>query len=129
MRIKLLVTISFLIMGLFVTAQKKNNKIPGITKEQRAKIKPIRKEKQSKIKPLREKRKTKAEALRSLMQSDGDISAINTAIDELTAVNNEIQKTNAKFHKDMMAVLTPEQVTFYKANKIHAPFGNRKNKK
>lgn len=102
------------------------NNIPGITDEQTSKMQELRvvqmKSSQVNQNQMREKRAH----LTTLQTSDKvDMSAINTTIDEITALQNSQWKKRAAHKQAVRNVLTAEQKVYYDANNGRKGHGNR----
>ena|GEM_PF-2678554 len=84
--------------------------ISGLTDEQRNSIKQLRTEmKEGVLQNADLLREKKTHLAKLQAEEKPDQAAINTTIDEITALQGQIMKTNAEFRTKMKSVLTDEQ--------------------
>ena len=88
--------------------------IPNLTAEQETKIQALRVKHQKEITPLRNELAEKRAHLHTLKP---DINAINRTIDEISALQTKIMKSNASHRIEVASNLTDEQKVFFNSHR------------
>lgn len=101
------------------------DRIPDITKEQKAQITKLYTALMKEIMPIQNVLKEKQAKLHTLSTAEKvDMKAINALIDEMATMRTNIQKKRMKFVQDLRALLTDDQRVFFDQRR-----GNFKNNK
>jgi len=88
--------------------------IQGLTDDQKAKIKDLRVNHLKEVLPLRNiKRELEAKEQTLATSPKADLKAINSNIDEITKVDNQIMKSKEYFRQQVRSLLTEEQRLMY----------------
>lgn len=91
--------------------------IPNLTEDQRSQIRELRLNFLKEIQPLRNQLgelKARQKTLTTAIKPD--MKAIDTNIDEVTKVQNQLMKKNAEVHQQVRAVLNDEQRLWFDSN-------------
>lgn len=100
--------------------------IPNLTAEQKTKIQALRVKHQKEVTPLKNELAEKKAHLKSLQSVEKpDINAINKTIDEMSALQTKIMKTNASHRIEVASNLTDEQKVFFNSHQGKMKNGKR----
>lgn len=139
----LLVTCLVLLLSVQVNAQKQNSgsccpgnsaqmgaemghgpQIPGLTEEQKTKIEALRLTFMKDLLPLQNLLAEKEARLRTLTTGDKiDITAANAVIDEIAAIQAQIQKLKLAHQMEVRKLLNDEQKLWFDMNKCQGSCG------
>ena len=99
--------------------------IPDLTDTQKEKMKTFRTKHLKNITTLRNQMVEKRSKLRTLQTTDNaDMNAINSTIDEISALRAKMQKERAKHHQDIRSILTENQRVYFDARGFGRGRGN-----
>lgn len=100
--------------------------IPNLTTEQKTKIQDLRVKHLKEITPLRNELAEKKAHLKTLQSVDKpDMNAINKTIDEISALQTKIMKSNASHRIEVASNLTDEQKVFFNSHQGKMRNGKR----
>lgn len=100
--------------------------IPNLTAEQKTKIQVLKVKHQKEVTPLRNELAEKKAHLRTLNSVEKpDINAINKTIDEISALQTKIMKSNASHRIEIASNLTDEQKVFFNSHQGKMRNGKR----
>lgn len=100
--------------------------IPNLTAEQKTKIQALRVKHQKEVTPLKNELAEKRAHLHTLNSVEKpDINAINKTIDEMSALQTKIMKSNASHRIEIASNLTEEQKVFFNSHQGKMNRGKR----
>ncbi|RPH34572.1 MAG: periplasmic heavy metal sensor [Bacteroidales bacterium] len=100
--------------------------IPNLTAEQKTKIQALRVKHQKEVTPLRNELVEKKAHLHTLNSVEKpDINAINKTIDEISALQTKIMKSNASHRIEVASNLNDEQKVFFNSQRGKMKNGRR----
>ena len=100
--------------------------IPNLTAEQKTKIQALRLKHQKEVTPLKNELAEKKAHLHTLSSVEKpDINAINKTIDEISALQTKIMKSNASHRIEIASNLTDEQKVFFNSHQGKMKNGKR----
>jgi len=97
-----------------------HNNIPNLTDEQNAKIKDLHLSHYKETLPLRNQLGELKAKQHTLVTADKpDMKAIDSNIDEITKLMNQLMKSRAAYHQQIRALLTDEQKIWFDTHPMH----------
>ncbi len=97
-------------------------RIPDLTEEQEAKIKELRVDHLKEMKSFRNQMNELRARKRTFMTSDNaDLKEINSVIDQMTEIQNQMMKATAKHRQEIRNLLTDEQRIFFDSRPMRGP--------